>query len=309
MQKRWLGRRVAVLEGGLSSEREVSLASGKAVASALRTRGHDVVEIDVGRDLPRQIQDAGAEVAVIMLHGTYGEDGCVQGMLEVLDVPYTGSGVGASSLCMDKVRTKRLLAQAGLPVAEDKVVGPGHWQDAVLPFDPPVVVKPAEEGSSVGCSIVDAAGDYGAALMEAGRWGSVLVERFHPGPEVTVTVLDGEPLPPVEIRPGEGFYDYTNKYTSGRTSYICPAEIDPAVAERIKGMAATACEATGVRGVARVDFMLGGGADPVVLEVNTIPGMTELSLVPMAAQEAGLTFEELAERILEGASLHCEAAS
>ena len=309
MQKRWLGRKVAVLEGGLSSEREVSLNSGSAVADALRARGHDVVVIDVGRDLPRQLQDSGADVAVIMLHGTYGEDGCVQGMLEVLDVPYTGSGVGASALCMDKVRTKRLLAQAGLPVPDDVVLGPGQWRDAVVPFDGTVVVKPALEGSSVGCSVVDDAGDYGAALVEAGRWGAVLVERFHPGPEVTVSVLDGVPLPPVEIRPGEGFYDYTNKYTSGRTRYICPAEIDPAVAERIQAMAVTACEVTGVRGVARVDFMLGGGDDPVVLDVNTIPGMTELSLVPMAAREAGLTFEELAERILEGASLHNEAAS
>lgn len=308
MQKRWLGRKVAVLLGGLSSEREVSLNSGRAVASALRGRGHDVIEIDVGRDLPGQIQDAGVEVAVIMLHGTYGEDGCVQGMLEVLDIPYSGSGVAASALCMDKVRTKRLLAQAGIPVPEDVVLSPGEWQDAQLPFAPPVVVKPAEEGSSVGCSIVDEAGDYGAALVEAGRWGRVLVERYHPGPEVTVAVLDGVALPPVEIRPGEGFYDFTNKYTTGRTSYICPAEIDGSVATRIQALAGEAYEVLGVRGVARVDFMLGGGDDPVVLEVNTIPGMTELSLVPMAAREAGMSFEDLSERILEGASLHCEAA-
>lgn len=309
MQKRWLGRRVAVLLGGLSSERDVSLGSGRALVRALQARGHDVVEIDVGRDLPRQLEDAGAEVAVIMLHGTYGEDGCVQGMLEVLDIPYSGSGVAASALCMDKVRTKRLLAQAGIPTADDVVLGPGEWRDAVLPFEPPVVVKPAEEGSSVGCTIVDEASDYGAALMTAGRWGRVLVERFHPGPEVTVAVLDGVALPPVEIRPNEGFYDYANKYTSGRTNYICPAEIDPGCVERIQGMAVEACGELGVRGVARVDFMLGGGDEPIVLEVNTIPGMTELSLVPMAAREAGMSFEDLAERILEGAALHSEAAS
>ncbi len=308
MQKRWLGRKVAVLLGGLSSEREVSLNSGRAVARALRSQGHDVVEIDVGRDLPAQLKASGAEVAVIMLHGTYGEDGCVQGMLEVLDIPYSGSGVAASSLCMDKVRTKRLMEQAGIPVAQDVVLGPDEWRDAQLPFDAPVVVKPAEEGSSVGCSIVDEAGDYGAALMEAGRWGRVLVERYHAGPEVTVTVLDGQALPPVEIRPGEGFYDFTNKYTTGKTTYVCPAEIGGEVRGRIQALARRACEVLGVNGVARVDFMLGGGDDPVVLEVNTIPGMTELSLVPMAAREAGLSFEDLSERILDGASLHCEAA-
>jgi D-alanine-D-alanine ligase len=302
----WKDKRVAVLLGGLSSERTVSLSSGGAVAVALSRRGYDVVEIDAGRDLARQLLEAAADVAVIVLHGTYGEDGCVQGLLEIMGIPYTGSGVAASSLAMDKVRTKRLLQAGGLPVPADRVLSPTEAleSDVHIPFDVPLVVKPAAEGSSVGTSVVTERGDLPAALADAARWGQVLVEEFVAGPEVTVAMLDGQAMPPVEIRPHDGFYDYRNKYTKGRTSYICPARISDAATGRIQEMAIRACELIGVTGVARVDFMLAGGDDPHLLEINTIPGMTELSLVPMAAREAGLSFEDVAEHML--ASARCE---
>lgn len=304
MKSRTRDKTVAVLLGGMSSERDVSLASGGAVATALRSRGHQVVEIDAGRDLAQQLRDSGADVAVIMLHGTFGEDGCVQGLLEVMGIPYTGSSVRASAVAMDKVLTKRILASAGLPVAADVVLSPEEARNTTaLPLDYPVVVKPAAQGSSVGISIARDAAELVRALQAAAPMGQVLVEAFVAGPEVTVSFLDGRALPPVEIRPHEGFYDYTNKYTSGRTSYICPAEIDEQMSAHLQTMARQACGLLGVEGVARVDFLLGGGADPVLLEVNTVPGMTALSLVPMAAREAGLSFEDLAERILATARL------
>jgi len=304
MKDRTRAQTIAVLLGGLSSERDVSLASGAAVAAALRSRGHQVVEIDAGRHLAQQLLDCEADVAVIMLHGTYGEDGCVQGLLEVVGIPYTGSSVRASAVAMDKVLTKRILASAGLPVARDVVLEPDEARVATsVDLDLPVVVKPAAQGSSVGISIARDDDELVAALEAAAPHGRVLVETFVAGPEVTVSFLDRQALPPVEIRPHEGFYDYTNKYTSGRTSYICPAEIDADISARLQTMASQACDLLGVEGVARVDFLLGGGRAPVLLEVNTVPGMTELSLVPMAAREAGLSFEDLAERILSTARL------
>ncbi len=306
----WRDRKIAVLLGGLSAERDVSLASGAAVASALRDRGYDIAEIDVGRDLSSQLHDAGAEAAVILLHGTFGEDGCVQGVLELLDIPYSGSGVAASALAMDKVRTKRLLEASGLPVPRDRVLTPDEALAANvhIPFGIPLVVKPAAEGSSVGTAVVTDRADLADALTDAARYGRVLVEEFVAGPEVTVAMLDGRPLPPVEIRPHDGFYDYRNKYTKGRTVYICPAEISTAATASIQRMAVKACDLVGVRGVARVDFMLGGGDAPHLLEINTIPGMTELSLVPMAAREAGLSFGDVAERMLAGARCELRAA-
>lgn len=301
MTSRQTQTRIAVLEGGLSAEREVSLQSGTAVAAALRSRGYDVIEIDVTRDLARQLAEAGATVVVNMLHGTYGEDGCVQGLLEVLGIPYTGSGVGASSLAMDKVRTKRLLEATGLAVARDVVLTPGQVQGFESPFGFPVVVKPVAEGSSVGTYVVQAPEDLAQALRQAAEFGTVMVEQYVCGPEITVSMLDGVALPPVEIRPNDGFYDFHNKYTSGCTSYICPAEIPQKSSALVQSIASKACDVLGVRGVARVDFMMGDG--PVLLEVNTIPGMTELSLVPMAAREAGMTFADLSVQILEGATL------
>ena len=308
MQKR--ERKVGVLLGGLSSERDVSLSSGGAVASALRSRGHDVVEIDVGRDLPEQLRTLGVEVAVVMLHGTFGEDGCVQGLLEMMGIPYSGSGVAASALTMDKVRTKRLLAADGLPVADDIVLTPDEVaeQPPGPPFGLPLVVKPAAEGSSVGTTIVREADQWLAALAEAARWGQVLVEAFHPGPELTCSMLDGEALPLVEIRPRDGFYDYRNKYTKGCTEYLCPAPVAESTTRQVQQLAERTVAVCGVEGVARVDFMMGGGDDPVILEVNTIPGMTELSLVPMAAREVGLEFADVAERILDGARLRLAEA-
>jgi len=238
-----------------------------------------------------------------MLHGTYGEDGCVQGLLELMGIPYSGSGVEASALAMDKVRTKRLLAIEGIGVAQDVVLQPDGIDGFESPFGYPVVVKPVAEGSSVGTAVVAVAEDFSPALRDAAAYGDVLVEQYVSGPEVTVGMLDGEALPPVEIRPLCGFYDYRNKYTAGCTSYHCPAEIDGEQAARVRSLASRACAVLGVTGLARVDFMMGDPDGPVLLEVNTIPGMTELSLVPMAAAEAGLSFADLAERILLGAGL------
>ncbi len=300
-----LKQKVAVLIGGLGSEREVSLKSGRAVAAALSSRGHEVVEIDAGRELPGQLRDAGATVVVSLLHGTYGEDGCVQGLLEVLGIPYSGSGVLASALTMDKVLTKRLLQYEGFTVAPDVVLEPADIRagNVQIPFELPVVVKPSAEGSSVATFVVQQPEELETALQAAAERGRVLVEAFVPGPEVTVAILNGRAMPPVEIRPREGFYDYRNKYTRGCTSYICPAEISVEMSDSVQRLALRACELTGVEGVARVDFMAGGEDGPVILEINTIPGMTELSLVPMAAREAGYSFEDVAEMILSSARL------
>lgn len=300
-----LKQKVAVLIGGLGSEREISLKSGRAVSAALSSRGYDVVEIDAGRELPGQLQDSGAQVAVSLLHGTFGEDGCVQGLLEVMGMPYAGSGVLASALTMDKVLTKRLLQYEGFAVAPDVVLEPAEIRagSIELPFGLPVVVKPSAEGSSVATAVVTRAEELDAALQDAAARGRVLVEAFIPGPEVTVAVLNGEAMPPVEIRPHDGFYDYRNKYTKGCTSYICPAEISEEMTAQVQQLALRACDITGVEGVARVDFMTGSPDGPVILEINTIPGMTELSLVPMAARAAGHTFEDVAEMILASARL------
>jgi D-alanine-D-alanine ligase len=287
--------RIAVLLGGPSAEREVSLRSGAAVAGALRSRGHDVAEVDPVGDWSLS---EGTEVAFLALHGTYGEDGTVQAELEHRGVPYTGCGVEASRVAFDKVATKERLVQAGVPTAPHVVI-----TDPAAPWptgwNPPVVLKPVCQGSSVGLHFVGDPAEWPAALQSSlAHDARVLVEERIVGREVTVGILEGRALPVVEVRPRSGAYDYRSKYTSGATEYLCPAPFDAAVTERLQRAAMDAFAAVGGRDYARVDIMVRDGGEPVVLEVNTLPGMTETSLLPKAAAAAGLDFAGLCERMV-----------
>lgn len=300
------GKRVGVLLGGMSAERAVSLKSGKAVAGALRRRGWDTVEIDVGRDLPRRLVEERVDVAWLALHGRFGEDGCVQGLCEVMGVPYTGSGVRASAVCMDKTATKR--AVAGLPgvvMARDVVWRAGDPVPTHLGF--PVMVKPPSTGSTIGMTKATSPEELKAGLEAALEHGSeVLLEEFVTGDEITVAVVDGQALPVVRILPDSGFFDYAAKYTKGMTRYEVPAAISEASAEAAKSAAVAAYRSLGCRGLCRADFIVReGDGVPVFLEINTLPGMTETSLSPMAAGQVGVSFEDLVERILHGAT--CQA--
>ena len=298
--------------GGPSAEREVSLRSGAAVAQALRSLGHAVVEVD-----PQDgdfILPGKTDVVFLALHGTYGEDGTVQRQLEKLGVIYTGCDAEASRIAFDKVRTKQRCLEAGVPTARFAVA---CLPQTPLPegFPPPLVLKPVRQGSSVGLQFVGRAADWPGALAEALKFDSeVLIEEKIIGRETTVGILDGKPLPVVEVRPKAGSYDYRNKYTAGRTEYFCPADFDAVTTRTIQAAALGAFHAIGGRDYARVDVMLRevGQAssrsapagcrchyEPVVLEVNTLPGMTETSLLPKAAAAAGLNYAELCQRMVE----------
>jgi len=288
---------ITVMLGGSSAEREVSLKTGDSVARALRSLGHQVHELDPKQDgwtLPD-----GTDVVFLALHGTYGEDGQVQSELEALGVPYTGCGPEASRIAFDKVRTKERCVQAGVPTARYVVLNspnaawPKGWQ-------PPVVLKPVCQGSSVGLQFVDRVADFSAALAEALRFDQqILMEERIQGRETTVGILDGVALPVVEVRPRKGSYDYANKYTAGATEYFCPAPFDQATTERIQQAALGAFRAVGGRDYARVDVMVRATGEPVVLEVNTLPGMTDTSLLPKAALASGIGYDELCQRMIE----------
>jgi len=300
------GARIVVLMGGLSAERDVSLRTGSAVLKALQESGHDAIGLDAGTDLPARLMELGAEKVFISLHGRFGEDGTVQGLLELLQIPYTGSGVLASSVAMNKVVAKQLLCQHGVPTAEGAVYRAGNDQAAFVAArrSYPLVVKPAREGSTIGVSIVQDAAGLQAGLAEALRHDSlVLVEEFIAGAEVTVGVLGDQPLPVIQVVPKGGFYDYQSKYTPGQTEYLLPAPLPEAILCRLQQAAVAACRALGCRGAARVDFMV-RGEELFCLEVNTIPGMTETSLLPKAAAAAGISFRELVLRILADAGLN-----
>ena len=304
----WRTRRVAVLYGGPSAEREVSLVSGKEVADALRQRGYKGVSlIDVGRDLPGQLRKRRVDVVFNALHGKIGEDGCVQGLLEVMGIPYTGSGVTASALCMDKVLTKEVLVRNRVPTPPYRVVSGDGEAAAKLPL--PAVVKPRAEGSSIGVTIVRRRRDLAPALRKACRSDrDALVERYVAGREITVGLLNGEALGVTEIRPAKGFYDFKTKYTSGMASHVFPAPLPGMLYRKAMRLAARACAALGCEGAPRVDFRLSREQRLYVLEVNTLPGMTPLSLLPEIAAGVGIDFGGLVERILERASLKNAAA-
>jgi D-alanine-D-alanine ligase len=299
-------KKIAVLMGGLSAEREISLRTGRAVLAALQTAGYRVCGIDAGRDLPERLRAEGVEVAFIALHGRYGEDGAVQGLLEILGIPYTGSGVLASAIAMDKVTTKKVLQQHRLSTPSFEVFRHGDdlRQFLMRCRNFPLVAKPAREGSTIGISIARNGEELEWGIEEALRHDPVvLIEDFIQGMEVTVGVLDSDPLPIIQVIPRGGFYDYQAKYTAGQTEYILPAPLPPPLYAELQQAAVAACQAVGCSGAARVDFMV-RGQDFFCLEINTIPGMTETSLLPKAAGHAGISFGELAQRILAGAGLN-----
>jgi D-alanine-D-alanine ligase len=300
---------VAVLMGGWSAEREVSLNSGAACASALESMGYRVTRIDVERDVADRLAVLKPDACFNALHGKGGEDGCIQGVLETLQIPYTHSGVLASALAMDKARAKTVFKAAGIPVAESIAAAPSEAARAHL-MPPPYVIKPVTEGSSVGVFIVREDHEHPPQELTRADWpyGDVLVERYIGGRELTCAVMGSKALGVIEILPAEGlsFYDYEAKYAKGGSRHILPAQISPDIYGFIQKLALDAHNALGCRGVSRADFRLddraNGTGELVCLEVNTQPGMTATSLVPELAAHAGLAFGELVRWIVEDAS-------
>ena len=302
--------RAAVLAGGRSLERQVSLRSGARVEDALRSLGHEVIQLDPGGDLVRRLKADRPDVAFIALHGPGGEDGTVQELLEILGVPFTGPGVAACVRCMDKVVAKHEIRAAGIPTPDWVAFNATAFRElgaadaleeieAQLEF--PLVVKPASQGSSLGVKFAASRDDVPSALVAAFSYDErVLLERYVKGRELAVGVLDTDPLPIVEAIPKqEDFFNFEARYEIGRTTYVCPAELSDAEAQAVQNAARGTYETLGCAGFARVDLMLGEDGEPHVLEVNAIPGLTDTSLFPMAAEAAGLSFEELVGRILE----------
>ena len=301
--------KVAVLKGGSSLEREVSLRSAARVEDAVGELGHHAIGIDVGQDLVARLREDRPDVVFIALHGPGGEDGTVQELLEILDLPYTGPGVAACALCMDKVAAKHEMRAAGIPTPDwaafnataFRELGAADTLDEIearLGF--PLVVKPASQGSSLGVELVATRDDVPEALLAAFSYDDrVLLERYVKGRELAVSVLDGEALPIVEAIPREGdFFNFEARYEIGRTDYVCPAELPDDA--QVRELATRTYETLGCSGFARVDLIL-ADEGPQVLEVNAIPGLTDTSLFPMAAEAAGIGFTSLVERILAGA--------
>jgi D-alanine-D-alanine ligase len=302
--------RVAVLKGGRSLERQVSLRSGARVEDALKRLDHDVVAIDVALDLIRRLRETAPDVAFIAMHGRDGEDGTVQELLEILGIPYTGSGVLACSRATDKVLAKHLMVEAGIPTPEFFAFNETAFRELgaaeALPaieerLDFPIVVKPSSQGSALGIKFARSAADVPAALVAAFSYDSrVLLERYVDGRDLAVSILDGEPLPVVEAVPrDEEFYDFEARYEIGRTDFVCPAELPDGLTELAQDLAVRTYRLLGCSAFARVDLMLGAADDLTVLEANPIPGLTETSLLPQAAEAAGISFDELVGRILE----------
>jgi D-alanine-D-alanine ligase len=303
-------RRVGVLMGGTSGERDVSLKTGEGVARALEARGHEVVRVIVGDDSPIDVtlREAAIDVAFIALHGRGGEDGCIQGMLELMGIPYTGSSVLASALSMDKLKAKEMFRLHNVPTPPYYVATEAELdalEEIHGSFGFPCIVKPRNEGSSIGLAkchdMIELRAGILAAL-EHDRW--VLVERFVKATEVHVGMLDGRVLGCIEVVPKSGLYDYTSKYTPGETDYILPPRIAPTRARGVMNLAERAVRALGCTGAVRVDVLVTEGENEYVLEVNTLPGMTPTSLLPKIAEHAGISYGELCEMILDGADLH-----
>jgi D-alanine-D-alanine ligase len=307
--EKWQGRRVGVVMGGLSSEREVSLNSGKGILEALRSKGWDAVAIDwsAGTQLPILLAEAGVQIVFNALHGTYGEDGAVQGLCACMGLPCTGSGILASALAMDKVASKRIFESHGVPTPRWAIVPPDADAAATLAgWSLPLVVKPGNEGSSVGVTVVLDAGPDGRAVGEAVARarecrGPTLVEEYVPGAEVCVGILDDEIIGSCEIRPSKGFYDYEAKYLRGDTAYIIPPELSPEILGAVEQIGFAAYQALGCSGYGRTDLRVTADGRPYVLEVNTLPGMTGTSLIPKIARGVGLDYPTLCERILASA--------
>lgn len=308
-------RRVGVLMGGASAERDVSLKTGEGVARALEARGHDVTRVvfDAGGGKPVDVTLRAAEidVAFLALHGRGGEDGCIQGMLELMGIAYTGSSVLASALAMDKLKAKEMFRLHNIPTppyyvaTETDVVGDDELADLHGSFGFPVVVKPRNEGSSIGLAKAANVRELRSgieAALEHDRW--ALVERFIKATEVHVGILDGRVLGCIEVAPKSGMYDYAAKYTAGATDYIIPPRIAPTRTRGVMNLAERAARALGCTGAVRVDLLVTEGENEYVLEVNSLPGMTATSLLPKIAEHAGIDYGALCEMILEGATLH-----
>lgn len=295
-------KKIAVLLGGLSEEREVSLNSGKAVHQALLSRGYDAVAVDVGRDISRVLAEGNVDVAFIALHGRYGEDGTIQGLLEFMGIPYTGSGVLASALALNKIYAKAAFQAAGLLVAPYQVLTMGSRLELEFPL--PVVVKPSQEGSSVGVTIVKSLEAMEPALELAFRFDrEVLVERFIEAREIQIGILADHALGAIEIVPKNEFYDFEAKYIPGMADHIFPAPLPENLYRQVMETGLAAHRALGCSDYSRVDLLVTPADECYVLEVNTLPGMTATSLLPEIAQGCGIAFEDLVERIAVSASL------
>lgn len=296
-------KHIAVLMGGLSAEREVSLNSGKAVSKALTELGYKVTDIDASHDLAQKLAEIKPDIAFNALHGTYGEDGSVQGLLEFMQIPYTHSGVGASAICMNKEYTQRILKSSGLKIAENKFCNILEVKPGIMDY--PFVLKPISEGSSVGVSIIKNDDDLAKAKSEW-NFGPAMVEKYIPGRELSVAVLEDtspKALGVIELKPNQDFYDYKAKYTDGVTEHIMPAKLTESETAKIKQMAESAHKILKCHTLSRSDFRF-DGAEFYFLEVNTHPGMTELSLVPEIADFVGIKFKDLVEILVSKAKLH-----
>jgi D-alanine-D-alanine ligase len=300
MDKEALRRmKIGVLLGGRSSEREISLKSGKAVFEALMRLGYNAFAIDAGNGLIDKLKKQKIEAAFIVLHGRWGEDGTVQGLLEIMGIPYTGPGVLGSSAAMDKAIMKFILQASNIPTPDYVIAGAGGR----IRLKPPFVVKPANEGSTIGISLVHKKKDLPAAMELALKYDrKVVVEEFIAGQEITVAVINGRALPVIEVRPHSGFYDFEAKYTKGMTEYIVPALISRTMAKKAQAVALDVCRRFDLMGCVRIDMLIREDV-PYVIDINTSPGMTETSLVPKAWAYEGRTFDELIEEILSGVSL------
>lgn len=300
--------KIAVLYGGASAEREVSISSGKGIMEALKKQGHEVIGVDFHPDrLDEVIALKGVDFVYIGLHGRFGEDGRIQGILDMLEIPYVGSGVLGSALAMDKARAKVFFKKAGIRVAKEKVIEKFAYNDEqiTLDFSYPVVIKPNQEGSTIGLTVANNDEELHAGIQEAFRYDrTILIEEFIKGREVTVAVMGEagkeQALPVVEIIPKNAYYDYESKYSPGMSEHICPAQLDEKVTAYLQKNAVLAHQALGCEVYSRVDFIVPhDGTDPVILEVNTLPGMTPTSLFPDAARAIGLSYEKMIEKLVE----------
>lgn len=300
--KRNFGK-IGILAGGPSSEREISLRSGKAVYNALLEAGLNSILLEIRNDIDEVIRNNNIDVAFIALHGRFGEDGTVQKVLEDAGIPYTGSGVEASAAALDKIISKDIFIKNSIPVPKHTVIDKSRFNEIDYgKIDIPVVVKPHLEGSSIGLSVVKDRSSLRAAIEEAFKYGDrVMLEEYIDGRELTVGILNDEALPVIEIVPKDKVYDYNAKYKDSATKYLVPAPIPEDLSERARALGVMAHKALGCKSFSRVDMMLAPSGDIFVLEVNTIPGMTERSLLPKAAQATGLRFSSLCVKILEGA--------
>lgn len=296
-------KKIGVLMGGLSEEREISLKSGGAVLKALHGMDYKAVSVDIsGRGVVKDLIEEEIEVAFIALHGRGGEDGTIQGLLEIMEIPYTGSGVRASAIAMDKAVAKAIFIESGIPTPEFRLMS--GKVGAESPIGLPVIVKPASQGSTIGIGLVETDSDYKAALTEAYKYGDrVLVEKFINGRELTVSVIGETVYPTVEIIPKDGIYDFKAKYVKGETEFKAPAVLDKDIERRVRMAARAAYDCLGCAGGARVDIVINKEGDPFVLEVNTVPGMTDLSLFPMAAAARGVGYGAIVEELLLSAGL------